>query len=66
MKKAITVDNLELGARKHAKKADDGRVSSLSFSRAFTFSLFELPQVYRLYNENLQKRALEEQETLVQ
>lgn len=54
----MTVDNLDLRPKKVKKKpADDFKPSETSMTRSFTFSIFDLPHVYKVYNDNLERRA---------
>ena len=60
LKQTITVDRLDLGIRKLTKKPEekeDERVSNLSFTRAFTYSMFDLPDVYKMYNKRIERKA---------
>ncbi|WAR25062.1 hypothetical protein MAR_010766 [Mya arenaria] len=60
LRKSLTVDGLESGGRKFPRKAvtDVAKPSELRFTRAFTFSMFNLPEMYQLYNTSLEGRAL--------
>ena len=63
VKQTITVDRLDLGSHNSTNKPEDGKkdeegsISGLSFTRAFTFSMFDLPDVYKLYNKRIERRA---------
>ena len=62
VKQTITVDRLDLGSHNSTKKLEDEKVeersiSDLQFTRAFTFSMFDLPDVYKLYNKRIERRA---------
>ena len=58
LKKTFTVDQLNIGSKKN--RTDDDKLSDLAFTRSFTFSMFDLPEVYKMYNSNLLQRAQEE------
>ncbi|XP_045166682.2 uncharacterized protein LOC123530058 isoform X2 [Mercenaria mercenaria] len=57
LRKTLTVDNLEILAKRPAKKTEVSKPNELSFTRSFTFSMFDLPEMYKLYNTNLERRA---------
>ena len=59
-KQTITIDRLDLRKKKQEKprNSDEKRsVSNLSFTRAFTFSMFDLPDFYKLYNKRIERKA---------
>lgn len=60
VKQTITVDRLDIGTRKPAKTSrsdSESNVTNLSFTRAFTFSLFGLPDYYKVYNKRIARKA---------
>ena len=63
VKQTITVDRLDLGSHNSTKKPEEDEkeeersISDLSFTRAFTFSMFDLPDVYKLYNKRIERRV---------
>jgi hypothetical protein len=57
LRKTLTVDNLELVAKQQKKKSDTPKSKELAFTRSFTFSMFDLPDMYKLYNTTLERRA---------
>ena len=61
LRKTLTVDNLDFVAKQPTKKKADIPKEELTFTRSFTFSMFDLPDMYRLYNTSLERRANGEQ-----
>lgn len=59
LKKTLTVDSLDIGVKPVKKKyeAPSNTPSNISFTRSFTFSMFDLPNFYKSYNTELEKKA---------
>ena len=59
-KETITVEKIDLGKKKEETGKDlkeERSVSNLSFTRAFTFSIFDLPDFYKMYNKRIERKA---------
>lgn len=56
-RKNFTVDSTEQLLQKSRKTPELFKPSHLAFTRSFSFSMFDLPEVYKLYNLTLEGRA---------